>query len=304
MARVATVDLDGHAVAYPYDVLEQVRVVNDTVGKTPVAILWQPGTASALDARVIAEGRDVGSVNTFSREFDGRTLTFRLDGERIVDDDTGSTWNVFGQAIDGPLQGSELSPVVHINHFWFSWAAFRPETRVYSADAATRAVPDELAEPSAEIQVPSDFEIELYRGGGSLGGNVIQFSDAFVPGKPVVLVMWAGLCPTCRLELPAMQATYLAFRGEITFLGVDIGPYTGLGSPGDGLNLLNELGVTFPAGSTPDAAILQDYRILGVPETLIFAAEGELIDRWTGIRSEAYLAERLESLLDQGETVS
>ena len=131
MARVITLDLNGEAVAYPYEVLQEVRVVNDTVGGIPVVVLWAPGTASALDAVAIAQGRDVGAANAFSRELDGQLLTFRLDGDRITDEQTGSEWNALGEAISGELEGRQLSPVVSINHFWFSWAAFRPETRIY-----------------------------------------------------------------------------------------------------------------------------------------------------------------------------
>ena len=29
--------------------------------------------------------------------------------------------------------GKALTPVVNVNHFWFSWAAFRPETVIYGA---------------------------------------------------------------------------------------------------------------------------------------------------------------------------
>ena len=32
---------------------------------------------------------------------------------------------------DGEMEGKNLEPIVSIDHFWFSWAAFRPETRVY-----------------------------------------------------------------------------------------------------------------------------------------------------------------------------
>ncbi|RME58163.1 DUF3179 domain-containing protein, partial [Candidatus Parcubacteria bacterium] len=46
-------------------------------------------------------------------------------------DQTNSEWNILGQAVSGELAGSQLTPVTSINHFWFSWAAFRPETRVY-----------------------------------------------------------------------------------------------------------------------------------------------------------------------------
>jgi hypothetical protein len=47
MARVVTVELNDETVAYPYDDLREVRVVNDTVGGVPIVVLWAPGTASA-----------------------------------------------------------------------------------------------------------------------------------------------------------------------------------------------------------------------------------------------------------------
>jgi hypothetical protein len=73
----------------------------------------------------------VGTANTFFRELDGQTLTFRFDNDKITDEQTGSEWNILGQAVSGQLAGSQLEPVVNVNHFWFSWAAFKPETRVY-----------------------------------------------------------------------------------------------------------------------------------------------------------------------------
>ena len=65
---------------------------------------------------------------------DGLELNFEIADGRIIDQETGSEWNILGQAVDGELVGQQLSPVVAINHFWFSWAAFRPETRVYQAE--------------------------------------------------------------------------------------------------------------------------------------------------------------------------
>jgi len=131
VARVLTIDLNGEAVAYPYDTLQMVNVVNDAVGGEDVVVFWQPGTSSALDQTTVAGGRDVGAAAAYSRQVGGRTLTFSFDSERILDDETGSAWNVLGQAIDGPLAGEALTPITAINHFWFSWAAFRPEARIY-----------------------------------------------------------------------------------------------------------------------------------------------------------------------------
>ncbi|MBA3614996.1 MAG: DUF3179 domain-containing protein [Rubrobacteraceae bacterium] len=131
MARVITVDAEEEAVAYPYEVLRDSPAINDVVNGEPIAVLWQKGTASALDEDSVDAGRDVGSAGVFSRKLDGRTLTFRSEGSTILDEETGSEWNVLGEAVGGELEGKRLEPVVSIDHFWFSWAAFRPETRVY-----------------------------------------------------------------------------------------------------------------------------------------------------------------------------
>jgi hypothetical protein len=131
VARVLALEFEGESVAYPYDLLAELSVVNDRVGEQDVVIFWQPGTASALDTGIIAEGQDVGSAVAYSRLLNGQLLTFNFDGEKISDNETGSTWNLFGQAVDGPLVGEQLVEVVSVNHFWFSWAAFKPETRIF-----------------------------------------------------------------------------------------------------------------------------------------------------------------------------
>jgi hypothetical protein len=131
VARVLTIDLNGEAVAYPYETLEKLGAVNDTVGGEVVVIFWQAGTVSPLDSSTTASGRDVGTAAAFSRTVNGQVLIFVAENGIIKDDETDSTWNVLGTASSGPLAGTQLSPVVSINHFWFSWAAFKPETRVY-----------------------------------------------------------------------------------------------------------------------------------------------------------------------------
>jgi hypothetical protein len=132
MQRVLTIDRGAEAAAYPYDTLSQSRVINDEVAGEPVAVFWVPGTQSAFsDLNNPALYREVGAANAFSRMVDGQELTFRAEGEQIMDEQTGSEWNVLGQAVAGELTGAQLDAVVSINHFWFSWAAFRPETRIY-----------------------------------------------------------------------------------------------------------------------------------------------------------------------------
>jgi len=137
MARVLIVVLDGEAVAYPFDALKKVHVVNDTIGKTNVVVLWTPGTASPLDTDSIAGGRDVGAATVYLRTLAGQPLTFKFDGTNIVDKETGSAWDILGRATSGQLAGKTLTPVVAVNSFWFAWAVYQPHTRVYEPDLAT-----------------------------------------------------------------------------------------------------------------------------------------------------------------------
>jgi len=131
VARVIAAELNGEAAAYPYTILKEEVIINDTLGGIPVLAVWTAGTASALDTPYIRDGRDVGSALLFNRQINGQTLTFRVRDDVVQDDETGSTWNFFGESIAGPLAGSQLEAVVSTNHFWFSWASFKPETRIY-----------------------------------------------------------------------------------------------------------------------------------------------------------------------------
>jgi hypothetical protein len=130
--RVLAGLLDGEAIAYPFPALMDAVVINDTVGTLDVVALWQPGATSALDQSSIDSSRDVGMAALFSRELDGQELTFSVDDSGVIrDDQTGSAWNVFGTATDGPLAGSQLRQELAFPHFWFAWAAFQPDTRLY-----------------------------------------------------------------------------------------------------------------------------------------------------------------------------
>ena len=132
MERVVTVSLGGSDVAYPFGVLEKAGVVHDMVAGSPIVIFHQKGTASALDAGDIAASRDVGAAAVFAPVVDGRRLTFRAQGVQFVDQQTKSSWSILGQATAGSLAGRRLPPIVHGNHFWFSWASYRPQTRIYA----------------------------------------------------------------------------------------------------------------------------------------------------------------------------
>lgn len=126
MERVVTVSLNGEDAAYPFNVLAEQKVVEDTVGGEPIVVFHQPGAVSPFSAT------DIGAAGVFAPTLDGKTLKFSVnDKGEIRDTETQSKWNVLGRAVAGPLAGKQLQSIINGNHFWFAWAVFKPETRVF-----------------------------------------------------------------------------------------------------------------------------------------------------------------------------
>ena len=140
-----------------------------------------------------------------------------------------------------------------------------------------------------------DFAITLYQGEELLGATDLRLSDLRL--KPVVLNFWAGLAPPSRGEMPELQAFYDEFGDRVTMLGVDIGPFVGLGSREDAQRLLAELGVTYPAGFPPDDRVLRLFKIIAMPTTLFIAAEGEIFRNWSGVLNREIVTEITQEML-------
>jgi hypothetical protein len=100
------------------------------VGDRDLVLFHEPGQASALDTEQIADGQDIGSVGVFQPRAGQQALIFSRRGGAFVDDQTGSRWNILGEATAGPLKGERLPAQNHLDTFWFAWVAFQPDTRL------------------------------------------------------------------------------------------------------------------------------------------------------------------------------
>ncbi|MCH8205838.1 MAG: DUF3179 domain-containing protein [Chloroflexi bacterium] len=129
--RVVTISVGDVAVAFPLRILSEEKAINYTVGGQEVVVLFKSGTRSALDQSSDGSWKDVGATGVFSPFVDGRRLTFRADGDTLVDNETGSVWNILGESVEGQLAGTQLTPMVHGDDFWFAWRAFKPKTLIY-----------------------------------------------------------------------------------------------------------------------------------------------------------------------------
>ena len=119
------------ALAVPLINLAEEKVIHTEFAEADIVMWWVPGMNSALNLHDIVFSKDVGSVGVFSRLVNGTGLSFQPQGQSFIDEQTGSTWNVLGQAIQGPLTGQKLQRIEHLDTFWFAWAAFWPDTVIW-----------------------------------------------------------------------------------------------------------------------------------------------------------------------------
>ena len=116
---VVGLETGGGVKAYPISALDEVRVVNDRVGTSPVLIVHQP---------------ESDATTAFIAEANGKRLRFRAadaGAARLTDEETHSTWTAYGDCIAGELKGTHLKELVLEPEFWFSWSEFHPKTELY-----------------------------------------------------------------------------------------------------------------------------------------------------------------------------
>jgi hypothetical protein len=89
---------------------------------------------------VVGDNR-VPWILSFKRTVDGQVLTFKFapDGGdtfpfTLVDEETGSKWDVLGRGIEGPLAGKQLERPASYTAYWFGWSVFFPGTELYAPD--------------------------------------------------------------------------------------------------------------------------------------------------------------------------
>lgn len=151
---------------------------------------------------------------------------------------------------------------------------FRPRAVQTPSDAAS----------NPPLRLAPDIEVTMYQGQAEVGGEQIALSDLWEKKRqPVVLNFWAGLCPPCRAEMPDFQRLYEQPNRKFALIGVDIGPFIGLGSRDDARALLRELKITYPAGTTFDIRTIRNYEILGMPTTVFITANGRIWRKHAGL---------------------
>lgn len=111
--------------AYKLQEIETKKVINDVIGedKKIALVSLEPFMIRVFD-RVI-DGNDDGNKIVVDLFYNETTNT-------LIDRVTGSELNFDGKFINKQLQGKKLERLPMDQGFWFEWAAFHPETEVFS----------------------------------------------------------------------------------------------------------------------------------------------------------------------------
>lgn len=108
-------------------------------------------------------------------------------------------------------------------------------------------------------------ELELPRLDGT---GTLVLSD--VDG-PAVVNLWATWCAPCRREMPEFEEVHLERRGEVRFMGVNIGD-----REDQALTFLDEVGVTFENYLDLDGALNAELETVTLPVTVVTDADGRI----------------------------
>ena len=120
-AEDLVIGVEGHIEARAYLARRMAsggRLVHDELEGAPIAVFLS---------------EDLTTARVYDLRLDDRSLKLELhDGDRLRDVETGSTWEpLSGEAVDGPLKGRRLKPLVSTYSLWFAWHKYRPDTSLH-----------------------------------------------------------------------------------------------------------------------------------------------------------------------------
>ncbi|MDP8928205.1 MAG: TlpA family protein disulfide reductase [Actinomycetota bacterium] len=138
-------------------------------------------------------------------------------------------------------------------------------------------------EASAGVAVPAQ-SFEMF------DGSTASLAD--YGGRPLVVNFWASWCPPCVAEMPDLERVHQQLAGQVVFLGINTQD-----TPDRAVDLATQTGVTYDLARDPAGELFQAFGVFGMPSTFFVSAEGEIVDRHTGIITAEMLLERIERVL-------
>jgi hypothetical protein len=99
--------------------------------------------------------------------------------------------------------------------------------------------------------------------------------------------------------MPGFQRVHDRLGDDFLMLGLDVGPFFGLGTRNLAFQLLDELRITYPITAANDRTPIQQYGATALPATFFFDRDGNLVDQALGFINEQDLERKVPGLIAQ-----
>lgn len=111
-------------------------------------------------------------------------------------------------------------------------------------------------------------------------------------GKAVLVNFWASWCPACRKELPELISLRKAFSGEeLVVIGISLDQ-----NPNALQRFMKKMPFNYPV-FRGGGDLVNDFKLVGIPKTLIFDRQGQMVFSRFGYQSEKVLKKQLLSMI-------
>ncbi len=130
LERVLALGDEHISTIYPFSYLTENPLINTQFNDQPILIISQASMVSTMDQKQLRDSKSMLTAAAFSREVGKKILEFKFEGQRIVDVESGSEWNIFGTSTSGSFQGISLKQIDKNVHFAFAWLAFYPNANI------------------------------------------------------------------------------------------------------------------------------------------------------------------------------
>lgn len=159
-----------------------------------------------------------------------------------------------------------------------------------SGEEGTRVAGGGAPGPDGPLSIPAEV-VEF----ATLQGDSASLED--YRGRVVVLNLWGTWCPPCREEIPdlvKLQERIEPRGGTVVGLAVDSG------SPAEIRDFAERFGMNYPVWHARTQTVVEHYRAMGFPTTLLIDRQGIIRERYIGPQTAEDLLADLEPYLAGG----
>ena len=135
-----------------------------------------------------------------------------------------------------------------------------------------------------------------------LNGKQVALKELLKKG-PVIIDFWATWCKPCVKSLPEIQKLYQKYKNDsLTIVGINV---DGPRNRSKVKPFVKSMGLEFPILIDENGEVIQRYRLMSIPSTVIVSSDGNIVKVLKGYRpgDENFLEKEIKELLNNAKYI-